>query len=116
MILTFLGIACCSPLFLLIPLCPEVLVCALQLPLETLVAIVLILRVLELLYRVNALVDVLALEVVDIELRQLLLLAGLDDIRDGEDPKSGPIPRVDGGDTGRGPLRSTETPDPYPVL
>lgn len=89
LLLTFLGIACCSPLFpqvLFVPLCPEVLVCALQLPLETLVAIVLMLRALELLYRVNALLDVLALEVVDTELRQLLLLAALDDNRDGEDP------------------------------
>jgi len=96
MILTFLGIACCSPLF------PygDVLVCARQLPLDTLVAIVLTLRALELLYRVNALVDVFALDVVDIELRQLLLLAALDDM------KSEPALRIDGGDIPRGPLRS----------
>lgn len=80
------------------PLWLDVLVCVLQLPLDTLVAIVLTLRVLELLYRVNALVDVLALDVVDIELRQLLLL---------EEGKSGPAPRIDGGDAPRGPLRST---------
>lgn len=64
------------------------------------------LRVLELLYRVNALVDVLALEVVDIELRQLLLLAELDSVK-LEEAKSGPAPRIDGGDAPRGPLRST---------
>lgn len=44
---------------------------ALQLVAETLVAVVEILRMLELLYRVNAEVDVPALEVVLIELRQL---------------------------------------------
>lgn len=43
---------------------------ALQLVLDTLVAVVEILRMLELLYRVNAEVDVPALEVVLIELRQ----------------------------------------------
>jgi len=68
--------------------------CALQLPLDTLVAVVLILRALELLYLVNALVDVLALEVVDIELRQLLL-AELDMIEDALEARSTPPPRVD---------------------
>lgn len=67
--------------------------CALQLPLDTLVAVVLTLLALELLYRVNALVDVLALEVVDIELRQLLL-AELDMIEDALEVRSAP-PRVD---------------------
>lgn len=67
------------------------------------------LRVLELLYRVNALVDVLALEVVDIELRQLYLLAELDNI-ELEAAKSGPALRIDGGDAPRGPLRSKKTP------
>lgn len=66
------------------------------------------LRVLELLYRVNALVDVLALEVVDIELRQLPLLAGLDNTE--LEAKS--ALRIDGGDAPRGPLRPTETPLP----
>jgi len=69
------------------------------------------LRVLELLYRVNALVDVLALEVVDIELRQLCLLAELDST-ELEETKSGPALRIDGGDAPRGPLRSTEAPFP----
>jgi hypothetical protein len=66
------------------------------------------LRVLELLYLVNALVDVLALEVVDIELRQLPLLAELDSTE--FEAKS--ALRIDGGDAPRGPLRSTETPLP----
>lgn len=66
------------------------------------------LRVLELLYRVNALVDVLALEVVDIELRQLYLLAELDSTE--LEVKSGPALRIDGGDAPRGPLRSKKTP------
>jgi hypothetical protein len=83
------------------------LVCALQLPLDTLVAIVLMLRALALLYRVNALVDVLALEVVDVELRQLLLLAGLDST-ELEEAKS--ALRIDGGEAPRGPLRSTPLP------
>ena len=83
------------------------MVCALQLPLDTLVAIVLMLRVLELLYRVNALVDVLALEVVDIELRQLLLLAGLDST-ELEEEKS--ALRIDGGEAPRDPRRSTPLP------
>jgi hypothetical protein len=48
---------------------------------------------LELLYRVNALVDVFALEVVDVELRQLLL-AELDMIEDAPEVRSAP-PRVD---------------------
>jgi len=86
------------------------LVCALQLPLDTLVAIELMLRVLELLYRVNALVDVLALEVVDIELRQLPLLAGLDSTE--LEAESRPALRIDGGDAPRGPLRPTEIPLP----
>lgn len=82
--------------------------CALQLPLDTLVAIVLILRALELLYRVNALVDVLALEVVDVELRQLLL-SELDST-ELEEAKSEPAPRVEGGEAPRGPLQSTPLP------
>lgn len=61
---------------------------------------VLTLRVLELLYRVKALVDVFALDVVDIELRQLFLLAALDEV------ESEPALRIDGGDAPRGPLRS----------
>lgn len=65
------------------------------------------LRVLELLYRVNALVDVLALEVVDIELRQLLLLAGLDST-ELEEEKS--ALRIDGGEAPRDPRRSTPLP------
>lgn len=69
------------------------------------------LRVLELLYRVNALVDVLALEVVDIELRQLRLLVELDRT-ELEEAKSGPALRLDGGDAPRGPLRSFRTPFP----
>jgi len=51
---------------------PGVLFCARQLDDETLVAAVDTLRMLELLYRVNADVDVDALDVVDMELRQLL--------------------------------------------
>ena len=69
------------------------------------------LRALELLYRVNALVDVLALEVVNIELRQLLLLAELEST-ECEEAKSRPALRINGGDAPRGPLRSTETPFP----
>ena len=68
------------------------------------------LRVLELLYLVNALVDVLALEVVDIELRQLPLLAELDSTE--LEAKSRPPLRIEGGDAPRGPRRSTETPLP----
>jgi len=69
------------------------------------------LRVLELLYRVNALVEVLALEVVDIELRQLLLLAELV-ITELEEAKSRPALRSDGGEAPRDPLRSAKTPLP----